>query len=423
MEIPEKMKKIAVILFCVGLLGFSVLAQTNRATRPRVVPSPTPSIETTERTPPVLQNDAPANDSAKRPPVLKGGNTQPQSAEQTAVDSEIIEDDGEIIKVETNLVTFPVSVLDRDGRFIGGLQQKDFKIFENGVEQRIDLFQSVEQPFTVVLLLDVSPSTQYKINEIQDAAIAFVNQLRRDDKVMIISFDERVNVLSRPTNNRDILRNAIMQARFGDGTSLYEAVDYAINRELRGIQGRKAVVIFTDGVDTTSRRANYQTTIKNAEESEALIYPIRYDTYQGGGNWGGGGSTTQRRRSGGGWGGILGDILGGVVIGGGSYPPRSGGGSAGSSSEEYATGKRYLEELARNSGGRSFEANQNLNAAFSGIAEELRRQYSIGYYPESEGQKGERRSIRVRVMRPNLVVRAKSSYVVGMGSDQKFAGR
>ncbi|HQU86723.1 MAG TPA: VWA domain-containing protein, partial [Pyrinomonadaceae bacterium] len=216
---------------------------------------------------------------------------------------------------------------------------------------------------------------------------------------------------------------------FGDGTSLYEAVDYAINRELQNIQGRKAVVIFTDGVDTTSRRANYQTTVKNAEESEALIYPIRYDTYQGGGTWnsGGGGNypptTPRRRRSGGGWGGILGDILGGVVIGGNNYPTRRGGGSAGSSPEEYATGKKYLEELARNSGGRSFEANQNLDAAFSGIAEELRRQYSLGYYPEKEGQIGERRSIRVRVMRPNLVVRAKNSYIVGANNNQKFAGK
>lgn len=419
------MKKIAVILFLVGVSGLSVFAQSNRATRPRIAPSPTPT-PSVERNAPVLKNDTPVNDSAKRPPVLKGGNTAPSTAttQTTSAENEVIEDDGEIIKVETNLVTFPVSVLDRDGRFISGLQQKDFQIFENGAPQRIELFQSVEQPFTVVLLLDVSPSTQYKINEIQDAAISFVNQLRRDDKVMVISFDEHINVLSQPTSNRSTLRNAIMQARFGDGTSLYEAVDYAIDRQLRNIQGRKAVVLFTDGVDTTSSRANYQTTVKNAEESEALIYPIRYDTYQGNGNWGGGSPQQypRRRRGGGGWGGVLGDILGGVVIGGNNYPTR-GGGSAGSSSQEYATGKRYLEELARNSGGRSFEANQNLDAAFSGIAEELRRQYSIGYYPEKEGQVGERRSIKVRVMRPNLVVRAKNSYIVGANGNQKLAGK
>ena len=125
-----------------------------------------------------------------------------QTQTPTATEETPVEED-EVIRIETNLVTFPVSVLDRDGRFISGLQKQDFQIFENGVEQKIDTFGSVEVPFTVVLLLDVSPSTQYKIDEIQNAAITFVNQLRRDDKVIVISFDERVHVLSRATNDRN----------------------------------------------------------------------------------------------------------------------------------------------------------------------------------------------------------------------------
>ncbi len=408
------MRKILFVFVCFALLGSSILAQSNRVQRPRVVTSPTP---------PTIQNDSPNQNQNKRPPVLTGGNnsqTQNQTTNNTD-DSAAIEDDNEIIKVETNLVTMPVSVLDRDGRFISGLQQPDFQIFENGVQQKIEYFASVEQPFTVVLLIDVSPSTQYRIDEIQDAAIAFVNQLRQDDKVMVISFDERVHVLSPVTNNRNVLRNAIRQANFGDGTSLYEAVDSVINRQLRQIQGRKAVVLFTDGVDTTSRRANYQSTIRDAEETDALIYPIRYDTYQGGGLGGiGGGNYPPQRRGGntGSLGNIIGIILGGgnVQIGGG------GGGSTGSSRSEYETGRRYLEELARNTGGRNFEARNDLTAAFSGIAEELRRQYSIGYYPEKAGQKGERRQIKVRVMRPNLVVKAKNSYIVG-ANDNKLAGK
>jgi VWFA-related protein len=362
----------------------SVLAQS---TRPRIVANP--------------PADSSTQDSAKRPPVLKGDTT---STSQTPTETAVEEDD-EVIRVETNLVTIPVSVLDRDGRFITGLQKPDFRIFENGVEQKIESFATVEQPFTVVLMLDVSPSTQFKINEIQDAAIAFVNQLRRDDKVIVISFDEKVRVLSPATNNRNVLRNAIRQAEFGDGTSLYEAVDRVINRELRQITGRKAVVLFTDGVDTTSRRATYQSTIRQTEEVDALFYPIRYDTS----SYGGGGTSYPypRKPSGGG----LGDIIG-IILGGGNVQI-GGGGSAGSSRAEYDTGRRYLEELARNSGGRKFEANNNLDAAFSGIAEELRRQYSIGYYPETVGQKGTRKQIRVRVMRQNVVVRAKDSYIVG----------
>ena len=414
------MKKIALITACLGLLSVSMLAQSTQTGRPRVV-SPSP-------TPPVIKGGVtfPTNQTEKRPPVLQGARTLPQTSPTppTNADTSVVEDDNEVIKVETNLVTMPVSVLDRDGRFISGLAQKDFQIFENGVEQKVEYFQSVEQPFTVILLIDVSPSTQFQIDEIQDAAIAFVNQLRRDDKVQVISFDERVHVLSPVTNNRQVLRNAIMQTEFGDGTSLYEAVDFVIQRQLQQIPGRKAVVLFTDGVDTTSRRANYQTTIRQTEEAEALFYPIRYDTQSdmngGWGRGGGGGGYPNRypRRQQGGWGGILGTVLGGgnVRIG------RGGGGGAGSSSNEYETGRKYLEDLARNSGGRSFEARNDLNAAFSGIAEELRRQYSIGYYPEAVGKVGDRKLIRVRVMRPNLVVRAKTSYIVG-ANDNKLAGK
>lgn len=404
-----------------SLLGSFALAQTEPKTRPRVV-----------QTNPDRQDAQKRTDSSRdKPPVLKGDTSSIYDEEPPPLptrEPDPIEVD-EIVKIETNLVTMPVTVLDRSGRFVSGLQQGDFQIFENNIEQTVGFFARVETPFTVVLMIDVSPSTQYRIDEIHDAAISFVNLLRRDDKVMVVSFDEKFNVLSRPTNDRNILRNAIQQARFGDGTSLYDAVDQVINRELSYIEGRKAVVLFTDGVDTTSQRAGYQSTVRQIEEVDALFYPIRYDTYSV--MSGGGGSIPQsrypspprsRRRSGGGWGGILGDILGGVVIGG-TTTTGGGGGSAGSSRGEYDTGKRYLEDLAQNSGGRSFEANTtyNLDAAFAGIAEELRQQYQIGYYPQVAGQKGERKSIRVRVMRPNLVVRAKNSYIVGeVGS--KFAG-
>ncbi len=98
-------------------------------------------------------------------------------------------------------------------------------------------------------------------------------------------------------------------------------------------------------------------------------------------------------------------------------------GPAGTSREEYEGGLRYLEALAQNSGGRKFEADSlsNLDAAFAGIAEELRRQYSLGYYPDKVGQLGERRWISVRVMRPSVIVKARSTYI--FGQSDKVAGR
>lgn len=403
------MKRPLLLTLVLGMALNTVLAQNSGSTRPRVVPKPS-------QKPPVISNDTTTPNSERRPPVFADPNgPRPKASPTTS--SPVIGDSDEEIKIETNLVTMPVSVLDRDGRFISGLTKRDFQIFENGSPQKIEYFQSVEQPFTVVLLIDVSPSTQFRIDEIQNAAIAFVDQLRPNDRVMVIAFDENIHVLTEPTSNRMQLRNAILMTQFGDGTSLYEAVDDALNRRLQQIQGRKAVVLFTDGVDTTSRRANIASTLQDVEESDVLVYPIRFNTQRGGwggGNGGGGMGNPRRRRSPsqGGIGSVIGILLGGQM------PNVQVGRGSGQSDREYETGREYLEELAQKSGGRKFEADTtyDLDAAFSGIAEELRRQYSIGYYPETSGQKGERRQIKVRVMRPDLVVRTKNSYIVG-GSD------
>jgi len=413
------MKNFLIAIGVVGLVTFGASAQSTQTVRPRVAPTATPTIKS---------NNPSSIQQPGGPPVLKNGGVAPSGSgtpQTSTSDSAKSADDDGVLRVETNLVTMPVSVLDREGRFIAGLQQRDFKIFENGSEQKVEYFQSVEQPFTVVLMIDVSPSTQWQIEDIQRAADTFIDQLRPNDKVLVLSFDERVHILSNVTNDRYQLHNAIRRSRFGDGTSLYEAVDHVLEQELSQIQGRKAVVLFTDGVDTTSNSATYDSTLKTAEESDALFYPIRFDTSRdmnpygmGRGGGGGGGSYPPAGRRGGGvtWG----DILGSIIAGGSMPPPVYGGrgggrGRAGNSAEEYETGRKYLEGLAQNSGGREFEADTlvNLDAAFAGIAEELRRQYSIGYYPDKVGQVGDRRSISIKVNRPNVVVRAKNTYIVG----------
>jgi Ca-activated chloride channel family protein len=330
-------------------------------------------------------------------PRRAGDPKSPPSSDQSIP----TEDDGEVIKIATTLITIPVSVFDRGGRFVAGLGKNDFRIFEDGQAQQIEVFTTTEQPFTVVLLLDVSRSTQFQIEEIQDAAIAFVDQLRPQDRMMVVAFDDDIQVLSEPTADRKQLRNAIRRTQFGGGTKLYDAVDFALNDRLKIIDGRKAIVLFTDGVDSSSERSNYMTTVSDAERSDVIVYPVRYDTsaYNGGGQQntitfpfpfprrrGGGGN----RRGGGGWG-------------------------RNSQDDEYATGERYLKDLADKTGGKYFNAatTGNLETAFAGIADELREQYSLGYYPQVEGKAGQRKQINVRVNRPNLSVKAKSSYVVG----------
>jgi VWFA-related protein len=293
--------------------------------------------------------------------------------------------------------------MDRDGRYVPNLQKEEFRIWEDGVEQEVAFFQSVDKPFSVVLMLDTSPSTQFRLDEIHEAAITFVNQLRPDDKVMVVSFNDDIKILSEFTTDRSKLQRAINRARTDDGTRLYDAVDMVINQQLNRVSGRKAIVLFTDGVDTTSRRADYQSNIMDAQELDALIYPVQYDTA---GDMNVGSYPTGQID-------VWGTILGGIFGGGGR---RSGGGGRyprGTGRSDYEVANRYLMELANSTGGREYRADslQNMSSAFANVAEELRRQYSIGYYPKRPAQAGERRLIRVRARQPNLAVRARDSYI------------
>jgi len=400
------MKKSFACLFFLSLfMTAGVNPLTAQTRQRRVGQNPTPS--------------APNASTPSRPPVLGGTVT---TAGQPGVQSPAINsgpeevEAGDVIRVETTLVTLPVSVTDRNGRYVPNLVREDFRLWEDGLEQQVAFFASVDKPFSVVLMIDTSGSTRFRIQEIQDAAITFVNQLRPDDQVMVVSFDDDVKILTEFTGDRGRLRDAIRRTRTGDGTKLYDAVDLVINQRLNRESGRKAVVLFTDGVDTTSRRASYASNVRDAEEADALIYPVQYDTYSdvnsGGSTWPG------TRRAPTSPVDILIQILGGM---GGGRGGRSGGGGGGigSSRTDYEQANRYLRDLAERTGARQFQADStsNLAIAFSNVAEELRRQYSLGFYPKRPPQQGQRRQVRVRVNQPNLAVRARDSYIFdGPGS-------
>ena len=403
------MKKLSVFLLLLSLLSTSVGFAFGQG-RPRRVGSQQSAPPTDEQ--PVPQTTAPA---PTKPPVLTGANypdnRKPQSQQEQRPTGPEEVDAGDIVKVDTTLVTIPVSVMDRDGRYVPNLLKDDFRIWEDGVEQEVAFFQSVDKPFSVVLMLDTSPSTQFRLEDIQDAAISFVNQLRPDDRVMVVSFNDDIKILSEFTTDRSKLNRAIQRAHTDDGTRLYDAVDMVINQQLSRVQGRKAIVLFTDGVDTTSKRADYQSNIMDAQELDALIYPVQYDTStdMNAGNFPSGGGQID----------VFGQILGGIFgggrrggmgrRGGGGYPPRG----RGTGRSDYELANQYLQELANTTGGREYRADslQNMSSAFANVAEELRRQYSIGYYPKRPPQAGQRRQIKVRSKQPNLAVRARDSYI------------
>lgn len=354
-----------------------VLPQTRpRVAQPNPEPLPSPS--------PVLQ---PAQ------PITAGESSAPGPA-QASLD---------VVRIDTTLVTVPVSVRDRDGRFIPDLQKQDFKIYEEGIEQEIAYFAPTETPFTVLLMIDTSASTWSKLRQIKAAAKTFVQQLRPEDQVGVISFGMGVKVQSKPTSDRRKINKGIDDTSRGLSTHLYDAMEKLMQKYLTPIKGRKAVVLFTDGVDATSNHATYESTIHIAEELDALIYSIRYDTYDVSADKGDTADPLPRLR--------LPGILGKLPLP--SIGPNNGGG-AGSSRTDYDRGERYLHQLADLTGGRVYEASRDLSdlqVAFSNIADELGRQYSIGYYPQRKGRTGDVRKIKVKVSRPEVAVRSRDNYV------------
>lgn len=383
-------------------------------------------------------------------------------------------DKEEILKIDTSLVTIPVIVSDRNDVYLPDLKQADFQIYEDGKLQEISFFAPIKEPFNVVLMIDTSGSTQEKIREIQNAASIFVNQLQPADRVKIISFDDEVHDWGNFTNSRTELKKIINDLEPGKGTKLYDAMRLAL-QNLARVQGRKAIVIFTDGVDYKSYDSRYDENMRMLEESGVIVYPIRYDTRfdteemvrrqqeQGGAvvlsdiikSMPSGASTPTTvpgdtkvptiKRSG----GILDQIMTNPPIirrdrdrypdnrnpdnrypqdnrfpdasgradtrlpDGSSAPRRGPDGGIGAMLDNlYKTADQYLNDLALRSGGKLHRADSlmNLPEVFANIANELRNQYSLGYYPTNQMRAGKFRKVQVKVARQGAVVRARPGY-------------
>ena len=285
----------------------------------------------------------------------------------------------ETIRVETDLITIPTLVLDRNGRYVTDLNRADFRVFEDGIEQKMTLFESVEQPFAVFLLLDRSGSMANHFTELEKASNAFVAQLRPDDNLFVATFANDVVTLISGVKAKNIKKDIKIRSRLGDNdTRIYDAVDHAL-KKLKKIKGRKAIVLFSDGAGSglyASRKDN----IQKAEENEALIYTIQFNTFK-----------NIRPYN-------VKLFLKGIE-------------DAGS----------YMWALPRITGGRDFqiETIADLAGTFRMIVEELGKQYSLGYYPARPGKPGERRQINVKVNRPDVAVRSRNEVVFGALSRKK----
>ena len=306
--------------------------------------------------------------------------------------------DDQTIRVAVEMVSLPVVVTDRTGQRITDLKKEDFRIFEDGVPQEIAGFDSTDEPISVLLALDTSGSTEQKLARIQNEAIRFVNLLHPDDTVGVMSFAQDVSLLEDFSMDRDRNAYGIKETRPGGWTVLYEAVWLALEEVLKPIQERKALVLFTDGVDTASRRASSKETQELARETRATIYVVYFNTER---------DQYTRQTS------VGGPTIGGIPVPG--LPPVIRTGPVygpGTGSGEYMMGRDYLNKLAENSGGKVFDALQmdDLAPAFEQIAKELASQYSIGYYSTNPKRDGKFRKVEVKLAKPDLVARTKKGY-------------
>jgi hypothetical protein len=213
--------------------------------------------------------------SNPRPSPTPEPTALPEASPEPSPEPEV--QDVDTLKIATDLVTVPVIATTREGNYIPDLAQEEFNISENGVKQEVAFFATVTAPFHVVLMLDTSGSTKEKLDLIREAAIAFVDQLQKGDRVKVISFDDQVRELNEFTSDRAELRKSINKTMPGKGTKLYDAFDVALS-SVRPIKGRKAIVLFSDGVDFHSDDATFDKTLHWLDEEAVLVYPIRYDT-------------------------------------------------------------------------------------------------------------------------------------------------
>jgi len=363
--------------------------------------------------------------------VNPDGQQTPATADKSTSGEVQEVDEGDVVRVETQLVSVPAVVTNNAGRPLTGLQAENFLLFENGQQQHITNFATTEAPFEIALLLDTSGSTRDDVELIRQAAASFIDALRPGDRVAIVGFNTavkgqivaaKVEVLSKLTDNRKLLRAAIEHLGSSHGTPFYDALERIADEVFHEppreeVRGRRAVVALTDGVDSTSE-ADFQTVRSKLARSGIASYFIEVNTEdfvedrllkdcEDDGRLTLSAKQLQRYRQ--------------------VFSPRA-------RPEDYVDfcqmgqfermqisrdlynlARREMDEMAKASGGRNFLAAslQDARAAFARVATEIGTQYSLGYYPTNKARDGKFRSIRVEVQgaKEKAQVRAREGYV------------
>lgn len=320
----------------------------------------------------------------------------------------------ETIRVDTRLVSVPVIVSDRNDRYIPGMRSSDFTVFQDGVRQDIEFFAATEEPLTIALLIDTSHSTRPVLGDIKDSARSFIKLLTPADRAMIVSFDNETRILSPLTSDQEQLRRAIKSAEIPQdfGTTLRDAAYQTVRRTFAGLKGRKAIILLTDGKDAGSSISRNDLLFA-LQESDTLIYTVMFTT-----------GPPQRRDPprlprGPGRGDIWNDPFpnrGGRFPGNDlpRYPGRRDDGRRNQRVERVnRQAEEFLKEMSQMTAGRFYSSGSGkLKDTFEAIVKELRYQYRLGFYPPVESAGPSLHQLKVKVSRPDAIVRARTGYRV-----------
>ncbi|HEX8567922.1 MAG TPA: VWA domain-containing protein [Pyrinomonadaceae bacterium] len=336
---------------------------------------------------------------------------------QPPAKTETVEEDNDVLRVETELVNVPAIVTDRAGKPLARLKSNNFVVLENGVPQQIESFATTEAPFEIALLLDTSGSTRSELNLIQRSAQVFIDALRPGDKVAIAAFksavfagkrEAAVDVVSELTDDREALKSALANVQTSNGTPFYEAMEQIADKIFNEnpkpeMRGRRAIVALTDGVDSTSV-IEFQDAEERIRERGLATYFIQLNTED----------FVEER--------VLGDCDDGTALrfsktqlrryrkllvpkAKGSLPPLEDFCSLGQfermdiSRKLYRMARSEMENLARATGGKTFPIDElrEARAAFAQVATEIGTQYSLGYYSNNQKRDGSFRRISVQL--------------------------
>ncbi len=286
------------------------------------------------------------------------------------------------IRIDSELVNLNVSILSRNpASGASHLEQKDFAVFENGAPQEISFFASVDAPFDLVLLLDLSTSTADKIGLIRKSAKRFVDAARPADRIAIFTFTSEIQVVSKLTNDHDALKKSIEDIKkpFG-GTNFWDALRFVLEHvtgQSRAENRRSAVVVMTDGIDNAlpgvygeGSSTSFEELLKIVQHLDTIVLPIYLDTEK-----------EQNKH--------------------GAY------------TEAYALARQQLALLAAESGNVTYQAKKvkDLDGVYEQVIRDLSTVYSIGYRPENLVQKDSWRAVTVQLIgHPELAVRSKRGY-------------